>query len=529
MAELRALLEDLRCGGKPELSVADVDALTGWLCRSGNRASGMDAGLPTPRHDPVLRKMVFYQLDSTLFVGGELRLPAAGLDHGQPEEDRRQRFRRLISAFHPDRYPDLADWLTQRSQIVHRAYARFKKNPTAPPPRRTQQRPQSGMRASDPIRRRRQSLRETLLELRKRFGHDRHLAHKLVAGLALLALLPVVNIVLAPGVETVRSRTDDLSTEAANEDSGHNAQALRVERPEEDAVGIAEPNTITRPPVSEADGARENGNAVEPELLLAARRAMTLYGEVPPTAALPSVDAQLAAMGLALDPQRPYREFRRPVGDAGFTDGGDGGSVGSGKVERPTKDSGSQAGSKLSTKTDSEIPERAAAEGEDNTTNDSLSDLIVGLLNADRETATGNLESAPGRKAPASALPPGKLILGPLRFHPTGKLLRALHADLDAGDIEGVASHFATDARTQDMLGGTRIGEYFRDLPAAGDEHQVAMQVLRLERENALWRMEVSIEFRLRNGGRDELTRERATIWLIERDGAMSVSRMRAR
>ena len=50
-----------------------------------------------------------------------------------------------------------------------------------------------------PPRVRKRRIRAFANRLRARFGNDRFLAHKLIGGLALLALLPVLNMVLVPG------------------------------------------------------------------------------------------------------------------------------------------------------------------------------------------------------------------------------------------------------------------------------------------------------------------------------------------
>ena len=203
MTALGDLLEALRQGRRPPLSVDDVELLLGWLTGSAARDGAEDSGLPRPGHDPVLLQMVLHRLDDVLFDGGELRPAAAGLDSSEPATRRRIRFRRLASAFHPDRFPELADWLTQRSQAVHRAYARFKQDPEAPiaAPAPAQEPAGRNVRPANPrVRKRR--FRAFADQLRARFGNDRYLAHKLIGGLAVLALLPVLNMVLVPSPST---------------------------------------------------------------------------------------------------------------------------------------------------------------------------------------------------------------------------------------------------------------------------------------------------------------------------------------
>ena len=199
---LSDLLEALRQGERPALSLPEIEALLAWL--TGSAARDAEEPLQRPEHDPVLLQMVLYRLDSILFSGGDLKLEGAGLAADQPVKLRRIRFRRLASAFHPDRFPQLSDWLTERSQAIHRAYDRFKKNPDATTPQSHDKPQAAGPRQHDmrraPTRMRKHRFRAVANQLRARFGNDRYLAHKLIAGLAVLALLPVLNMVLVPSV-----------------------------------------------------------------------------------------------------------------------------------------------------------------------------------------------------------------------------------------------------------------------------------------------------------------------------------------
>ena len=424
MTELRDLLENLRQGERPALGLEDVELLLSWLTGSAARDDAHDADLPRPGHDPVLLQMVFHRLDDVLFSGDELKLNAAGLDLEEPITRRRIRFRRLASAFHPDRFPELADWLTERSQAVHRAYAHFKANPEAPapvappyPPARSASPGARNMRRRRPSRPKKKALRIWANSLRERFGHDRYLAHKLIGGLAVIALLPVLNLLLAPGKDTLDSDTGgeatvdglrftvDAEKPAAKTRSQpcgsgirprlvgadgasdrrirhrgrtvavgyrshsglwHRLQKLQVqvavsgrdrsapETPptaepdakagESDLATIAEngkrktesanptgslagqaptavedvePNSASEDPdvatVAENGKPKTENDAVsDPEvtpLLAAARRAMNPNGHPTPVATLPSVDEQLAAMGLESDTERLYRRM----------------------------------------------------------------------------------------------------------------------------------------------------------------------------------------------------------------------------
>jgi len=416
VAELGALLDRLRRGEMPALVLDDVDALVAWLCGKGSREAGPDDDpLPVPEHDPVLLQMVFYRLDATLFNGGELNLKAAGLDAGQSDKQRKARFRRLAGAFHPDRHPVLADWLTARSQIVLQAYGRFKHQHGEPPPvdpvppwPGAPEAPRH-MRPKGARRHSRRRLRGLLLRLRQRFGHDRFLAHKLIGGLAVIALLPVLNLLLVPApgppgneesVSLQSGAADSPARQSGAADSSlrqsgaadspfrHSGAADSSHRlsgaadssvrhsgaadssvrhsgaaeggtrnlPGEPSTRITAPNEIPdhasgvsgttgeggTPATTGEEGAsattggrgtsattgeegasgtsgdgipgRTDGAATESvpdtQLRLAARRAMTLYGDEPgASGSRPSVDEQLRQMGLETDTERLYRRM----------------------------------------------------------------------------------------------------------------------------------------------------------------------------------------------------------------------------
>jgi hypothetical protein len=308
MAELQTLLESLRRGEMPALGVNEVDALVGWLLGKGDEVTE----LPKPEHDPVLQQMVFYRLDATIFSAGELRLTAAGLGHDEPAELRKTRFRRLAGAFHPDRHPDLADWLTERSQAVLRAYGRFKHGDESIAPIQTAAPPYPGYPPPrpprrGPFRRIRLRLRAAAEDLRRRVGDDRFLPHKLIGGLALLAMLPVLNLLLVPKPGRVEGAAVEQEM-ARSSEVGRNdrLQSQRVEVEPAQNAGVpgeageaasVEPET---PPLA-SDNERSAGGAAtyrgeeanaDPALLAAVRDAMRL-GESD-YAHLPSVDEQLA-------------------------------------------------------------------------------------------------------------------------------------------------------------------------------------------------------------------------------------------
>ena len=114
-------VRDGRTGGVPE---ACVEPLLYWLCGSatGKAATASDV-LGDPRAHPGRVRRVYSALEPYLFQGGELVPPVGNV------AERRARFRLLSRAYHPDRYPDLADWLDPRAQSINAAYTAFRKRP----------------------------------------------------------------------------------------------------------------------------------------------------------------------------------------------------------------------------------------------------------------------------------------------------------------------------------------------------------------------------------------------------------------
>ncbi|MDT8410270.1 MAG: hypothetical protein RQ741_11765 [Wenzhouxiangellaceae bacterium] len=367
MSELHALLEQLRAGENPRLSLEQMDPLLAWLTGSYRRdIEENSVHLARPDDDPVLLRMVLYRLDEVLFDNGELDEDAAGLGFDQPTSTRRIRFRRLASAFHPDRFPEMSDWLTDRSQAVHQAYGRFKHDPegtapAAPGPGRNA-RP-AYREAPEPQGKRR--FRRFAIGLRRRFGRDRYLAHKIIGGLAVLALLPVANLWLAPGPNIDQARQARNAAErtgqgvAANAEStlsagsGRSAPSANELQPDNGSGALEDGPASTlaldtpapADPRPQADAAGDGNRARRGDgrdssqtgiqagadtdhevsaLLIAARRAMNPASDgVSQADTLPTVDEQLRAMGLKTDTERLYgrmvSQLESPTGEVPAT------------------------------------------------------------------------------------------------------------------------------------------------------------------------------------------------------------------
>ena len=524
MTELRDLLEALRQGERPPLSVDDVELLLGWLTGSAARDGEPGDELPRPGHDPVLLQMVLHRLDDVLFDGGELKPAAAGLDPEAPATRRRIRFRRLASAFHPDRFPELADWLTQRSQAVHRAYARFKQDPEAPavvPPPAPGPVGRNVRRAAPRARKHR--FRAFANQLRARFGNDRYLAHKLIGGLAVLALLPVLNMVLVPSPSTGESAGSAVSS----------SDSVDAERPVSDA------NSPTTK-LSTGEGAGPAGDGAQPDSESLARQAPTrVDGSDPAEDANPApalstdVGAGPAGDGRSPDSDSLARQAPTPVASpeaatesvgAASSRGDRGPKTRSLARQAPTRVDGSDPAEDANPAPALSTDVGAGPAGEEPSPEARMAAASGDAAEPDapaRKPETGNPKPAP------SAQPDSDLVLGPLGRHPAGEVLQRFHAALQAGNIAGVAGSFAPDARMDSLRGRNEIAEHFRTGLDSVESRRVKLKVRRLGRDDDGWRVEADLDVRVdRNGNRENLLAGRSNFLLTGRGDQLLISRL---
>ncbi|NKI36411.1 hypothetical protein HFP89_14670 [Wenzhouxiangella sp. XN79A] len=581
MSDLATLLEAIREGRAERLDREQVHELLAWL--AGTRE---DVG--APHHDPVLNQMVLFRLDAALFRDGSLDLHAAGVDAEVPLDQRKARFRRLASVFHPDRFPALSDWLTLRSQAVHTAYGAFKKNPHAAPARPAPPSPQAEAGTSPASRppRRPGVIKRNLLHLRRRFGHDRYLAHKLIGGLTLIALLPVINLLLAPGPSNEsareasggRSETASESGAESSERFSVNSRPRATDRTPNPETGIATapaeelPAAENRRPKtavsSGSQPATDSAAEPPPSLSLAAREA--LRPSRTESATLPSVDAQLAALGLPTDDERLNRRFeagirltseptaaratierseasRAPARGATGVNSEPRSStpaeppiaaaaepVTRQAIAEPTTDNRQQEiarpsarnedAAALSFETENRKPETPAAAVAASTRPRSLN--AETSVAAVPEAAPDNEPTAPAATTIADPAPntehrqpetrealvpvPGRLTLGPLRFHPAGELLSAFQTALEAGDILALRGLFGTQPPADRYVA----------LIQATETRSVDLRVDRMQRNGNEW--QVDFELTLRSPGQNHLY-PRTTFRLAETGNALRI------
>ncbi|NBD96028.1 MAG: hypothetical protein GVY11_06100 [Gammaproteobacteria bacterium] len=203
---MRLLIERLLGDGGAWFTAADLDAVLSWLAGSERHGGGaLATRIGTASEQTGRRIAVYDRLSAQLFRDGQLDLAGAHVDIDVDHETRRGRYRRLMNAFHPDRFPQHADWLTSRSQAVLASYARFRKG-EAPEHRSPDERPARHPRKATARRperpewpRERRSARLTpmrgpgpLTQLRTWLLGIKNLQQRVLVGLGVLCLIPVI-------------------------------------------------------------------------------------------------------------------------------------------------------------------------------------------------------------------------------------------------------------------------------------------------------------------------------------------------
>jgi len=122
-----------------------LDVLLVWLSNPDNpRAAELERAIIRQGLARAEAGASAYRLlDQQLFAGDAPPSPAVlGFASGIQAAQAKQRYRRLMQVYHPDRHPDRAVWATRRTEQINRAFAAFERGEsgTARPARRKQQR-----------------------------------------------------------------------------------------------------------------------------------------------------------------------------------------------------------------------------------------------------------------------------------------------------------------------------------------------------------------------------------------------------
>lgn len=249
-------LAALRDGDSPLLLPECVEGLLLWLCGGRQGAAELPRRLlGDPETDSDMVERVYRALDADLFTRGELN-PVRGT-----RDERQARYRLLVRAFHPDRYPLLEDWLISRSQAINAAYAAFRANPgpdaepaarpqavTTPPP---VNRPPARVKTTDTIRR--GGLREWFLAMAAPLARSRYLPQKIMGVVAIVCLLPVTYLYYQqpdqslPSVDLVGTVTTIIEAGRVTDAEPAPETVQAVTRPEPPPA-VAEP--IPEPPAA---------------------------------------------------------------------------------------------------------------------------------------------------------------------------------------------------------------------------------------------------------------------------------------
>jgi hypothetical protein len=201
-SETRTLIDAISDGNHLRLVEHEIAGLLSWLAgsSSGRVARALKQTFDSPGRDARATERAFRLLDHALFDHQALREDKAGVGRDRSRDERRRRYRLLLSAFHPDRYPDRADWLTERSQIITIAYSRFKADKGVVAQASTPAAKAGPITVRRPPRRRLRTPKRWLgrlaMGLRRRFGGDPWLGHKIIGCFALVLLLPLISVFL---------------------------------------------------------------------------------------------------------------------------------------------------------------------------------------------------------------------------------------------------------------------------------------------------------------------------------------------
>jgi hypothetical protein len=117
--------------GRPTLAMElHLDALLVWLSNPDNpRAAELAQAIERQRLTRDQAGASAHRLlDQQLFAGDALPSPTAlGFAPGTEAKRAKQRYRRLMQVYHPDRHPDRTAWATRRTEQINRAFAAFQR------------------------------------------------------------------------------------------------------------------------------------------------------------------------------------------------------------------------------------------------------------------------------------------------------------------------------------------------------------------------------------------------------------------
>jgi len=492
-SSLQTLVDAMNDGNHLRLVDHEITGLLGWMAgSSGSReARELRKNFGPAGQDDRITARGFRLLDHALFDRQTLLESAAGVGEDRTNDARRRRYRLLLSAFHPDRYPDRVDWLTERSQIITIAYSRFKsgKRPTRPEPvikpgpAALRKRPRRFVRP--PTR----WLSRLAMLLRQRFGGDPWLAQKIIGGFALVLLLPLLSVLL--DTHTPRSVHSNPKESAPTTPV---AAAPATSVPETTVIAL-EPTAPTlarrddghRDKDNQNNGNRDNGNrdegnsndqaitATAAHAAIEARRGTPESSALEPGPQDSAVDLSVAAA------ESPQTDRTEPVDQASMRSNDP--RSGSDAAPRGTADS-----PPLSIPS---LPEQLIAR--DTPTAEpspALQGPTAGVA-SDRPSEVSTADNPTFTQADSIDEPTptarGRLLLGPLSSHQIGALLQQYQLALEQADIE-----------TLSQLVGREQAETLRarfpGLFESDQQHRVDLSILQSQRDGDQWVVQLQQE-----------------------------------
>ena len=531
-AELTQLVAALEQRQWPPLNDDQIVVLLSWLAHSGRNPDvrQLEHAVGPAGSDDDILDAALSMLDVLLFDAESLHARQAGLGPEISRDGRRRRYRLLLSAFHPDRYPGRAEWLTARSQIITRSYARFKVDPdeapddfgltvaAAAPPgvARKFNRRAPAYRGIAPESPKGETFREWL-------ARDRFLAHKVIGGLSLLLVLPVISVLLD---RPVRLGTDDFLAS----DSGASAEE-RI------------PSPFLDWPLPEVERVDWTVNDPLPVLPVNAAPPEALSPEWPP---LPETEA-LAWLQAASLPEPDDGSVAGSPAAASATSPSEG-ALQQDLIAAPIRlveDTASRIAEVMAhlpdpdnTRVINALPRMTKRRPEEKPDPDPASVVAERPIEAPAEPAAESAAVAV-RTEPEALVPEvdeepvdprelleSRLALGPLANHPAGRLLNSYHESIERGDLEGLLDMLAPSALAGNGQDQPGFEQAYRELFASSRRRALSLRVLHARRQDSGWlvRTEYKLEMVRSDSGDVERVRREVEYSMTEDDGRLRIA-----
>ena len=490
----------------------DVAALLGWIASSTRNpgARALNEALGPASKNEAITGHAFALLDRALFDQGRLLPEAAGVAAKREHDARRRRYRLLLSAFHPDRYPARSAWLTERSQIITRAYAAFKRgDDSAPEVSQSSavavRKPAPKGYGIAPTWRRRLTN-----HLRDRFGRDRWLAHKIIGGFALVLVLTGVSVLLekdrVQGLESDGLRVTDYGEERVQEiEERVQGSGLRVqgrdgievaERAERVGRGDVSGDAVLAEATERVDRADVPGNSMPAGTTEPVGWAHVPGNSIPAEASEPVGRAHVPGNSMPVEPTERVGWAHVP-GDLMLVEAtepvGRGDVSGDAVLAEATEPvgRGDVPGNAL-------VAEATKRVGRAHVPGDSMpAEATEPVGRGDVPGDSVPAEAAESGSPVAVSLVPGRVDLGPLSRHRVGEVLQAYQAAIEAGDLEALLAVLGRNPTANGESSRDWFERHYRTLFEQSSERALSMRLIAASREGDGWLVELQHDLQL--------------------------------